>query len=203
MAESGLWSTQIDDHHALGSDRAKLPAGWHWEGEQSWRGLPSREGSVSEEGRDADCQEKVTPGSGKCRRRVRSWRASGLVFSAGVRGLSPLSLWLLRAAQSKKKKKDIFPNYIVQLYWQQHHGFDSRRTSVLYEKIDKQLNQGVISLLLGNFFGYRNLDRKCVFCLSFVGGETEQKLSDLVEVKSMSGSDHELNPRCQALKGWQ
>ena len=108
MAESGLCqlrSTQIDDHHALGSDGAKLPAGWHWEGEQSRRGLPSREGSVSEEGRDADCQEKVTPGSGKCRRRVRSWRASGLVFSAGVRGLSPLSLWLLRAAQSKKKKR--------------------------------------------------------------------------------------------------
>ena len=40
-----------------------------------------------------------------------------------------------------------------------------------------------------------------MFFVSFVSGETEQELSDLVEVKSMSGSDHELNPRCQALKG--
>ena len=39
------------------------------------------------------------------------------------------------------------------------------------------------------------------FCFSFVCGETEQQLSDLVEVKSVSGSEHELSPMTSGTEG--
>ena len=39
------------------------------------------------------------------------------------------------------------------------------------------------------------------FCFSFVRGETEQQLSDLVEVKSVSGSEHELSPMTSGTEG--
>lgn len=39
------------------------------------------------------------------------------------------------------------------------------------------------------------------FCFSFIWGETEQQLSDLVEVKSVSGSEHELTPMTSGTEG--
>ena len=101
-------------------------------------------------------QEKVTAGSG----------------AGGLQGLSSVLGWEAylpfhfdSSERRTEKKKDIFPNYIVQLYWQRHLGFDSGRTSVLCEKADKQLSQGVISLLLGHVFSYRNLDKVCFLSL--------------------------------------